>query len=93
MRTTRQSMIELLMEKECDARDISKSLSIMEKEVYLHLPHIARTAASQKRKLVIIPSECISCDHVFKTRTRYEKPGRCPRCGSGRIREPGYRIV
>lgn len=93
MQTTRRRIIELLEERECGALDISRALGVEEKEVYLHLPHIARTAASRKKKLVIIPSDCISCDFVFKSRTRFKKPGRCPRCGSERISEPGYRIV
>jgi len=49
-KTTRQQMIVLLSESEMSARDISQAMRIREKEVYEHLPHIARSLEAQKKK-------------------------------------------
>jgi predicted Zn-ribbon and HTH transcriptional regulator len=86
-------MIVLLSEEECTARDLSQMLGIREKEVYAHLSHIACSVSSQKQRLLILPSTCLSCGYVFETRKRFAKPGRCPRCKNERIREPRYRVV
>ena len=86
-------MILLLSKAENTARDLSQMLGIREKEVYTHLAHIARSVAPQDKKLLIIPSRCLSCGYVFDTRRRFTKPGRCPSCKSERIQEPRYRVV
>jgi predicted Zn-ribbon and HTH transcriptional regulator len=93
MPTIRQEIIELLSVGAHTARDISQLVGIREKEVYNHLSYISRSVAAQKKKLHIIPAECIACGHEFKDRKRFTKPGRCPRCKSERIREPSYQVV
>jgi predicted Zn-ribbon and HTH transcriptional regulator len=93
MPTTRQQMIALLSKGECRARDLSQMLGIREKEVYAHLSHIERSVVSQKKRLLIIPSMCVSCGYVFDRRKRFTKPGRCPNCKSERIQEPTYQVV
>ena len=93
MSTIRQQIIDLLLEQEMNARDISQTLSIMEKEVYPHLEHIDLTLARQNKKLLIIPCKCLSCGFTFEERKRWSKPGRCPVCKKGHITQVGYRIV
>lgn len=92
MTTLRKKMIELLEEEELDAMQLSHLLSIREKEVYEHLPHIARTLASAGRKLVISPYLCLNCNYSFEARSRYDRPGRCPRCKEGHIRMATYSV-
>lgn len=92
MLTLRQRMIELLREEELDAMDISSVLSIREKEVYGHLPHIARSLDRANEKLVISPYCCQVCDYVFNKRSRFDRPGRCPRCKEGHIQMARYSI-
>ncbi|GAH22088.1 unnamed protein product, partial [marine sediment metagenome] len=43
MQTIRQKIVELLSEGEMDARELSREVSIREKEVYEHLAHIAKS--------------------------------------------------
>ncbi len=86
-------MILLLSEGDCTARDLSQILGVREKEVYAHLVHIARSVVPQRQRLLVIPSECLSCGYVFDARKRFTKPGRCPTCKGERIQEPRYRIV
>jgi predicted Zn-ribbon and HTH transcriptional regulator len=93
METIRQQMILLLTEQELSARELSQSLGIREKEVYDHLPHIARSVAARKQKLIIQPAQCLGCGYVFKDRTRFTRPGRCPHCKKTHLDEPRYRIL
>ncbi|MDY6952552.1 MAG: ArsR family transcriptional regulator [Thermodesulfobacteriota bacterium] len=86
-------MILLLSQGEWTARDLSQALRISEKEVSFHLSHVARSVASQHKRLRMAPSSCLSCGYVFDTRKRFTRPGRCPRCKGERIREPKYRIL
>lgn len=92
METIRQQMIVLLTENEMNARELSQAIGIREKEVYEHLPHIARSVAVQKKKLIIHPVRCLTCGYVFKDRKRFTRPGRCPSCRKSHLDEPKYRI-
>lgn len=92
MVTKRKQIIGLLSEKEMSAREISQEVSIREKEVYEHLPHIARSVIPHKKKLYIIPSLCLGCGYVFTDRKRFSPPSRCPRCKDEHIENPRYRI-
>jgi len=90
--TVRQRIIELLREGEMDARELSRAVSIREKEVCDHLRHIARSLAVKGNKLSIQPARCLSCDYVFKDRQRFTRPGRCPRCKKTHLQSPSYFI-
>ncbi|MFP4194976.1 MAG: transcriptional regulator [Desulfobacterales bacterium] len=92
MTTIRQQIIRLLEQDENDARGLSQSLGISEKEVYTHLPHIAKSLSKQARKLETLPAQCIGCGYRFKNRQRITKPGKCPLCKSERIESPRFRI-
>jgi len=91
--TIRQEIFHLLNEKEMTAREISQAIGIREREVYEHLPHVALSAAAQKRKLVVLPFECLSCGYVFQQRNRFTRPSRCPRCRKTHLERPVYRLV
>ncbi len=93
MKTVRQEIITLLEGQEMGARELSQALGIREKEVYEHLPHIARSLGAQGKKLVMIPARCLTCGFVFEERRRFTRPGRCPKCKQGRLQPPAYRIV
>jgi len=80
------------MDREMTAIHLSQELGIREKEVYEHLPHIARSVASQGRALVVAWPRCLKCGFVFKERTRFTRPGRCPKCRATHIESPTYAI-
>ncbi|MFH2219231.1 MAG: ArsR family transcriptional regulator [Pseudomonadota bacterium] len=92
METIRQRILLLLSEKEMSARDLSQAIGIREKEVYEHLPHVARSAKTLKKKLTIRPATCHACGYVFKDRKRFTPPGRCPRCKGERLDRIAYQI-
>jgi len=93
METIRQRIMTLLIDKEMDARELSQIMGIREKEVYEHLPHIARSLAAQRKKLIIQPVRCLACGYVFKNRTRFTRPGRCPLCKKSHLEEAKYKIT
>ena len=92
MPTLRQKIISLLSEAEMTAREISGEVGISEKEVIEHLSHIARSVASQKKKVVITPARCLGCGYMFEDRRRFTRPGRCPQCKKSHIQNPRFRI-
>ncbi|HDM79444.1 MAG TPA: ArsR family transcriptional regulator [Deltaproteobacteria bacterium] len=92
MQTERQHIIDLLSEREMDARELSRILGIQEKEIYRHLTHIQKSVASQGKKLIIKPFQCLSCGYTFKNRKRFTPPGRCPKCKSTYLEKPSFKI-
>lgn len=86
-------MISALQSKSMDQRELSQTLGIREKEVALHLPHIARSARAKKLNWQIRPAYCENCRYSFKDRRRLTPPSKCPRCRSSRIQGPWYRIL
>ena len=92
MPTLRQNIIALLTEAEMDARELSRELGIQEKEVVVHLPHIARSLKSKGKKLILQPSECLACGYVFEDRRRFTRPGRCPQCKKSHLKSPVFHI-
>jgi predicted Zn-ribbon and HTH transcriptional regulator len=90
--TIRQKLIELLQAEELTARDLSQTLSIMEKEVYWHLVHVEKTVLRQGLTLYITPCECQDCHYSFSDRSRLTKPGKCPRCRKSHIQPPRFSI-
>jgi len=92
VKTTRQQMIALLRENDMSARELSQAIGIREKEVYEHLPHIARSLAAHRKKVIIRPSYCLACGYVFKDRRRFTRPSRCPRCRRTHLQDPMYRV-
>jgi predicted Zn-ribbon and HTH transcriptional regulator len=92
MRTIRQELMDTLMEREMTAIDLSQEVGIREKEVYEHLPHIARSVASQGNRLVVEQPRCLKCGFVFEGRKRFTRPGRCPKCRETHIQNPSYTI-
>jgi len=74
------------------AHDLSRELRQSEQEILKHLPHVARSLASTKRRLVMEPSVCLSCGFRFKKRDRMRAPSRCPLCRAEHITEPSFFI-
>jgi predicted Zn-ribbon and HTH transcriptional regulator len=91
--TIRQQIISRLGSGPMNAIEISQDVAIMEKEVYGHLNHIARSMAAQGKRLVIHPSRCLKCGFIFEKRERFTRPGRCPQCRATRIKRPEYEIL
>lgn len=89
--TKRRRIAQMLRDGECTVRDMSQELGIREKEVYEHLPHVERSFGSGV-SLISRPAECLHCGFVFKKRTRFTAPGKCPVCRSEAISPPVYGI-
>lgn len=90
--TTRQKMISLLEENRMSVRDLSKTLSVREKDIFDHFEHISRSLKRKKKKLCIDPYQCQLCDFIFENRKKFSRPGRCPKCKGGSIEAAVYWI-
>ena len=88
MKTHRQEILQLLEQGPISARELSQMLRIKEKEIYEHLPHVARSLAGQGHKLTVQPFACLKCGYIFKERKRFTRPGRCPQCKATHLEEP-----
>ncbi len=92
MPTIRQQMRELLAEEALTTRELSQQLGISEKEVAGHLEHVARTARKEGKRLLVLPFACLDCGFVFRERSRFTKPGRCPRCKGSHVEPPRFHM-
>ena len=92
-RTIRQEIIELLNSEELTLRELSQTLSLQEKEILGHLEHIGRSLQYHGKKLMKSPYECLTCGYVFEKRTRFTKPGRCPKCKNSHIQVARFKTV
>lgn len=92
MGTLRQQILDRLRQQAMTALDISQAVRIPEKDVYLHLAHIEKSAAAQGKKLTFLPCTCQACGFIFTDRRRFTRPGRCPRCRESRIDHPVFQI-
>ena len=92
MGTIRENIIELLLQKEFDAREISGQIGVSEKDVAEHLTHISRSLPHRGMKLIVTAAKCYSCGYTFKDRSRPKKPGKCPKCRSEHIDPPRFSI-
>ncbi|MBI5810923.1 MAG: transcriptional regulator [Deltaproteobacteria bacterium] len=91
-KTIRQMIIELLQTGMLTAKDISKAISVKEKDVIGHLPHVVRSAG-RSRRLIVEPSVCLKCGFVFNKRDRLKTPSKCPVCKAEEITETRYGLV
>jgi transcriptional regulator len=92
MQTIRQAMKELLREEPRSALELSRQLSVPEKEVYEHLRHLAR-APGEGWRFRVIPAVCRKCGFTFTKRERLTPPSRCPVCRSQSLKRPRFAIL
>ncbi len=90
--TLRESLREALLAGPMSAKDLSKRVGMPEHAVAGHLEHLARSLRHHRERLVMQPPECLACGEAFAKRTRYTRPGKCPRCHSRRITLPLFHI-
>jgi predicted Zn-ribbon and HTH transcriptional regulator len=92
-RTVRQRMIDLLHGTRLSSYQLAQMLGISERQVEEHLVHVAKTIARDRQKQFILePSTCSHCRFIFRERTKFTRPSRCPRCRSESISAPRYGI-
>jgi len=92
--TVRRNIMALLSAGDgfLSAQEISGQIRIPEKDVYIHLEHIRRTARRSRQELKVLPARCNTCGFVFKKRNRLFKPGRCPVCRRQHISPPAFSL-
>ena len=89
--TIRESLLEVLREEPCTARDLSRRVGIPERDVKGHLEHLERSLRRRSETLVVEPARCLACDFT-PTRHPYSRPARCPRCRGRRLTLPRFHV-
>lgn len=90
--TIRHQIIAALETSALSARALSAEIGVGEREVIEHLAHIKRTCDRTRRRFIVTPSFCRTCNFTFRKREKFTKPGRCPVCKSESIAEPLFAI-
>src|SRR5512139_3139048 len=91
--TVRDRLLAVLLEGPATVRDLSRRVRVREREVVEHLPHLERSVCRQGREWRVAPAACLECGFIFAGRTRYTRPGSCPRCRGRRISLPRFHVV
>jgi predicted Zn-ribbon and HTH transcriptional regulator len=92
-KTTRQAIIDELLLGFRTIRDLSQTLSISEKEVIAHLPHVKQSAKHKGYDFVMEPSKCLKCGSIFEHREKWAKPSRCPECKGEKLTTPMFGLT
>lgn len=82
----------MLREGPKTALDLSKAVGVSERDVPDHLGHVERSLQRREGRLHVEPVRCLGCDFRFEKRTRFTRPGRCPRCKGRRLSLPRFWI-
>ena len=88
MKTIRQKLIEVLSEDYYTAKELSKILSISEKDVVDELKEVSKGNI----KFEIKNPVCKKCGFKFTNLKHFKKPSKCPECKSTFISEPAFKI-
>lgn len=91
--TVRRQITAVITGQNLSAREISSLVSASEKEVYIHLEHIQRSASKKTFSMSVTPAQCRKCGFVFRKRERLKKPGKCPVCHGESIADPLFLIT
>jgi transcriptional regulator len=92
-KTTRQGTTDELLLGLRTIRDLSQALSISEKEVITHLPHVKQSAKHKGYYFVMKPSTCLKCGFIFEHREKWAKPSRCPKCKGEKLTTPMFGLT
>lgn len=90
--TIRQRMEEVLRQGPCTAKDLSKALGIPEKDAAAHLEHLSLSLPHKGGELAVTPAYCQECGYAFRSKKRFKKPSRCPKCRGQHIEPQVFEI-
>ncbi|MGA1862721.1 hypothetical protein OWM07_07540 [Deferribacter thermophilus] len=88
MGTIRQEIIDKLKEGYFTVKELSKILSLPEKEIIEHLKEISKGRV----KIQVKNPVCKKCGFKFTNLKHFKKPSKCPSCKSTFISEPEFKI-
>ena len=69
---------------------LGKEFQVKFSEIESALEHVEKSV--KPRKIKIRPAGCRQCGFVFKDRTKFIPPSRCPKCKSEWIEEAAFKI-
>ena len=74
------------------AKELSREVSISEKDVAVALEKLARSLQRGPLELRVEPARCLACGFEFRDRSRAARPSRCAECRSERIQPARFSI-
>ena len=83
--TKRQLLKELLDDGPISLRELAKELKTGINHAAHEMDHLSR---SLNNTIQITPAYCHNCDYIFKKRSKWTKPSRCPKCRSEKLSDP-----
>ncbi len=69
-------------------KELSGEVSLSERDLPAHLEHLQRSLRREGRRLLLEPATCKRCGFVFRKRTRFTRPSRCPSCRGTHLDPP-----
>lgn len=82
--TRREQIISLLQQRSCSVWELTRQFQVPIKVIIDDLKHIEHSLKKSHRLKQSAPV-CQSCDFIFTSRDKWQKPSRCPHCKSERI--------
>ena len=73
-------------------KDLSRELSLSEKDVAQALEKLGRSLERSPLELCVEPPRCLACGFEFRERARASRPSRCPGCRAERIQPARFWI-
>ena len=94
-RTRRQSLMDLLGERELSFEDLRTELAASVRLLEDDLKHVDRSLRHGDRRLLVTPARCAACGYEFRGRAprHFHTPSRCPRCRSQHVLAARFRVV
>jgi predicted Zn-ribbon and HTH transcriptional regulator len=94
-RTRRQSLMDLLNERELSFEELRGELAASVRLLEDDLKHVDRSLRHGDRRLAVKPAQCAACGYEFRGRAprHFHTPSRCPRCRSEHVLDARFRVV
>ena len=89
--TRREDIIEYLCSNPASAKVLSVHFDVPIKEIEIDLEHIRKSVRRMKKKLLVAPAHCVSCDYQFGSK-KVKLPKKCPECHGQRIQARMFKI-
>lgn len=91
--TPRRRIEALLRRGSYSSHEISREVSVAEREVVSHLEHLHKSLKRSGLGLRVEAAHCLGCGFIFKKRERLGRPGKCPLCKGERIDGPRFSVA
>jgi hypothetical protein len=90
--TRRKEIIEVLEKEKLTVKQLADLFQVEVRFILEDLRHISQSLKPMHKKIEQLFPVCNSCGFVFRSRKKFSRPSKCPKCRSEDITEPVYWI-